>query len=223
MSLISPDRFQSTPPCGGDGPASPIQGGGRISIHAPLRGRLGHCRQDSLEAGISIHAPLRGRPQGEKGGSQWLCDFNPRPLAGATGGKDLQAHEVYISIHAPLRGRRKAGRSRASLLIFQSTPPCGGDSPAACRLWSLPISIHAPLRGRLYSSSCSSSKQHFNPRPLAGATLPAGGLPGPHGYFNPRPLAGATKRGPDHGPVVLISIHAPLRGRLIWRASWTAT
>ena len=57
---------------------------------------------------------------------------------------------------------------------------------------------------------------HFNPRPLAGATSLQGIYRLAHLYFNPRPLAGATQTGHDpHGPQH-ISIHAPLRGRLVF-------
>ena len=55
--------------------------------------------------GISIHAPLRGR----------------RSIA-------LARSEVCkISIHAPLRGRPSVDILDSLALIFQSTPPCGGD------------------------------------------------------------------------------------------------
>ena len=54
---------------------------------------------------ISIHAPLRGRH---------LETDNPRKIAD-------------ISIHAPLRGRQGQYFNILPFLIFQSTPPCGGD------------------------------------------------------------------------------------------------
>ena len=119
-----------------------------------------------------------------------------------------------ISIHAPLRGRLIPAATVRSDNLFQSTPPCGGDH----------FELLTLSRG-----------SHFNPRPLAGATSlsvnlsrgirfqstpPCGGDIPPTiiffcpRYFNPRPLAGATSflrysvwRG-------VISIHAPLRGRL---------
>ena len=53
--------FQSTPPCGGDLPPVMANAPSRISIHAPLRGRL--CLM-----------PTAMEPP----------NFNPRPLAGAT-------------------------------------------------------------------------------------------------------------------------------------------
>ena len=121
----------------------------KISIHAPLRGRLDRLPAEKQSAGISIHAPLRGRLQATgqvssrqifqstppcggdgtgKKAEQHRSNFNPRPLAGATTNSLL---------------------STSFLTKFQSTPPCGGDfSP----------SVHSLHYG------------NFNPRPLAGAT-----------------------------------------------------
>ena len=142
--------FQSTPPCGGDWPCvGKILISRKISIHAPLRGRLagalflvaGHC--------ISIHAPLRGRrrrrlPVGSCtqfqstppcGGDLilWKSDTEldkisiHAPLRGRPALKMIRACEGVISIHAPLRGRLNRRRRARIVDIFQSTPPCGGD------------------------------------------------------------------------------------------------
>ena len=54
----------------------------------------------------------------------------------------------------------------------------------------------------------------FNPRPLAGATLPYRRIGQRRFHFNPRPLAGATPDNGNHIVNGVISIHAPLRGRL---------
>ena len=141
-------------------------------------------------------------------------DFNPRPLAGATFRPGVLGRDSYISIHAPLRGRLSRSPTDYEQLLFQSTPPCGGDSP---RLWASP------------------GASYFNPRPLAGATEMRAMLDADEENFNPRPLAGATGSshpysllprfqstppcGGDQEPrqfalLVGISIHAPLRGRL---------
>ena len=98
-----------------------------------------------------------------------LVDFNPRPLAGATGRARMTADRRVISIHAPLRGRPNhtpylvkslyfnprplAGATKdleafAEWAKFQSTPPCGGDIYAIKYMRCEIISIHAPLRGR---------------------------------------------------------------------------
>ncbi len=75
-------------------------------------------------------------------------NFNPRPLAGATGA---------IALIRPA-------------VLFQSTPPCGGDGNGSGSSADYCISIHAPLRGRLRLSSRKTIFLDFNPRPLAGAT-----------------------------------------------------
>ena len=119
--------------------------------------------------------------------------FNPRPLAGAT---------VLLSPYS-----KEAG--------FQSPPPCGGDfhSPHLPHCDQL-ISIHAPLRGRPEKIRGLEAKQYFNPRPLAGATTGSSTDLYTVPDFNPRPLAGATTYFLSSLDVLIISIHAPLRGRL---------
>ena len=120
-----------------------------ISIHAPLRGRHRKKFYISLCRTISIHAPLRGRPWMHSfhcclqlfqstppcGGdpepiinADQLKNFNPRPLAGATGRDGTQLDGARISIHAPLRGRPRKPWLTLLHHQFQSTPPCGGDS-----------------------------------------------------------------------------------------------
>ena len=100
---------------------------------------------------------------------------------------------VAISIHAPLRGRPLA------FSLFSQSPL---------------ISIHAPLRGRLLVRRRPGLPHHFNPRPLAGATRFSMTLPTILTDFNPRPLAGATIVLQYVHKLIVISIHAPLRGRL---------
>ena len=169
-----------------------------------------------LPSEISIHAPLRGRLVPLYNLTQ-TPDFNPRPLAGATG-QALGPQGVHnISIHAPLRGRPR---------------------PVICRRWWRGISIHAPLRGRLPISHIFNVIEQFQSTPPCGGDLysllpgrcmsrfqstppcggdwwicrkrrtngfqstpPCGGDTGcdclsaaPHN-FNPRPLAGATVKG----------------------------
>ena len=121
-----------------------------------------------------------------------MGDFNPRPLAGATGCAAESWQHVKISIHAPLRGRP------------------GGDVFGNV---SDMISIHAPLRGRPGCSCRTWTPQKFQSTPPCGGdrwfAVPRRCLY----YFNPRPLAGATVFIDPDAPFTAISIHAPLRGR----------
>ena len=104
-------------------PAYPFQ---PISIHAPSRGRQWHFSHWFQYEEISIHAPSRGR-QLTSWKNNKVGHFNPRPLTGATQDSVLETPEVRISIHAPSRGRPLPSVLDIEALIFQSTPPHGGD------------------------------------------------------------------------------------------------
>ena len=54
-------EFQSTLPCGSDFFAVAAFKSTSISIHAPLRERLGKGKSSQVNTNISIHAPLRER------------------------------------------------------------------------------------------------------------------------------------------------------------------
>ena len=120
-------KFQSTPPCGGDhhdgqgGKAAqdfnprPLAGATMfaqactrltiISIHAPLRGRL--YEKCHLHPGHHFNPrPLAGATKMAIGAFLRKKNFNPRPLAGATHRPGGRHPGCLISIHAPLRGRR---------------------------------------------------------------------------------------------------------------------
>ena len=142
-------RFQSTPPCGGDSTGFALPHTLMISIHAPLRGRLKRCFFRDGAVVISIHAPLRGRPfsvvvgvrQPEfqstppcggdiqaDGRKIVVLDFNPRPLAGAT---SVETGLFWMPQHfnpRPLAGATMDTTGCCIVSLFQSTPPCGGDS-----------------------------------------------------------------------------------------------
>ena len=111
-------KFQSTPPCGGDLAKVSSFNHRSISIHAPLRGRPVSFSRSTALSMISIHAPLRGR--------HVVPDHLIDP--------------GHISIHAPLRGRLAGASANWLVGIFQSTPPCGGD-PRRRDLSPLPLGI----------------------------------------------------------------------------------
>ena len=86
--------------------------------------------------------------------------------------RDDADRKRVISIHAPLRGRRSDPFWTDGANLFQSTPPCGGDSRQHHKgVAKRSISIHAPLRGRQKVRSQARVRHDFNPRPLAGATV----------------------------------------------------
>ena len=105
MTIVCPPHFNPRPLAGATPAAGQPLRRCSISIHAPLRGRLELTLEDREGLWISIHAPLRGRLQ-------------------ATG---LCLDDGTISIHAPLRGRLVQLWFTLWFILFQSTPPCGGD------------------------------------------------------------------------------------------------
>ena len=229
------DKFQSTPPCGGDALA-------RNACYNIVKFQstppCGGDRSGSTQKPRSRH-------------------FNPRPHAGATSGSTWKLYRNPISIHAPMRGRLSAAALSASIALFQSTPPCGGDGkvkqPVQPQLNFNPrphagatdhcpedyrdgyISIHAPMRGRPLELSLLVVRAHISIHaPMRGRHHPRGCHHG--GFvisihapmrgrlkfipsrntgvnFNPRPHAGATPYSIIPILIFRISIHAPMRGR----------
>ena len=148
---------------------------------------------ESSTVKISIHAPLRGR-LGRQRGHGRKAYFNPRPLAGATGEQCKGTASRLISIHAPLRGRRSCRSCPGNSARFQSTPPCGGDLYGRKKeVGSNGFQSTPPCGGDGIFPGGNAHPGNFNPRPLAGATTGLCNRRDASGDFNPRPLAGATR------------------------------
>ena len=82
-----------------------MDGGGLISIHAPLTGSDGRRILFDGEKDISIHAPLTGSDYRKR--VDYLYDVlfqSTLPLRGATGILLNKRQSGEISIHAPLTG-----------------------------------------------------------------------------------------------------------------------
>ena len=187
--------FQSTPPRGGERAAKVNSSHiGQVSIHAPARGRTSSVLAHPRKPMVSIHAPARGRTRRKTDVRYNRDRFNPRPRAGANQVRSAGRCSSSVSIHAPARGRTTRGRVLPTTrmvsihapargrtycfhrsgfaLLFQSTPPRGGErSPrnhpahytsfnprpraganfAVGRSWGgAYVSIHAPARGRTW-------------------------------------------------------------------------
>ena len=169
-------------------------------------------------------------------------NFNPRPLAGATGMPTTKPSGRLFQSTPPHGGDvfrhvldNKHGR-------FQSTPPHGGDRLVHIWLQGLrdfnprpltgatlapiadfmdwPISIHAPSRGRLGTPKGQNGFFQFQSTPPHGGDLTSWAFPWRTYNFNPRPLTGATLASGGYGLKEGISIHAPSRGRLWWPKSF---
>ena len=190
--LEKAERFQSTPPCGGDRSFIISSSNPPYFNPRPLAGATKQRRVLVRARYISIHAPLRGRPS-------WRRNISKRPKFQSTPpcGGDPPAPMFPLSPSRfqstpPCGGDQRNSRRNPLNRKFQSTPPCGGDASA------MPM-----IRAQFLFQS----------------TPPCGGDPGQHpslhrSYdFNPRPLAGATYGKCFCSLKHLISIHAPLRGR----------
>ena len=211
------DRFQSTPPRGGDHDRSaqpdavrsfnprPRAGGDRsqgclstrrVSIHAPARGATSRSAGRRRPVSMFQSTPPRGgRPGRDRRAVASAAVSIHAPAGGATPGLHGSRAQMRVSIHAPARGattRPARERSRVATL-FQSTPPRGGR-PISGRshLVVRGVSIHAPAGGRRIASGACDGRGMFQ------STPPRGGRrrlePGTSMVrcFNPRPRGGAT-------------------------------
>ena len=102
--LVNIVKFQSTPPCGGDKVNNVSHATAATFQSTPPCGGDNSQRCCLWIQSISIHAPMRGR-RGKPRRNHHTPDFNPRPHAGAT-------NVIFDGV---------------PVLLFQSTPPCGGD------------------------------------------------------------------------------------------------
>ena len=110
--------------------------------------------QDShraAQSGISIHALMRGRPRFHKGFLLPSPYFNPHPRMGAT---------------------PRTSPKPSLMIIFQSTPPYGGDIHFCGSFFRIPISIHAPMRGRRKVKGATVWPYQFQSTPPCGGDQP---------------------------------------------------
>ena len=139
--------------------------------------------------------------------------FNPRPLAGAT----PHLHSPGVGSRnfnpRPLAGATSIAGDGAARLIFQSTPPCGGDW-SGTMIYDVDPEFQStpPCGGDLRRRAYPGCQSHFNPRPLAGATWRLRTTLARTCYFNPRPLAGATSFFMVHPPYFLFQSTPPCGG-----------
>ncbi len=193
-------------------------------------------RLDSLTGRVSIHAPAKGRQA-----KVWQLDrkrlarFDPRPREGATHRHHLHRPALAVSIHAPAKGRlpdalslltsmrfdprpREGAtglpRSSRRRRPFRSTPPRRGD----LRLPTVIISRRLfrstpPRRGDQGLATGSQAPECFDPRPREGATCGCRTRQRVWARFDPRPREGATSAPTPSLSSADVSIHAPAKGR----------
>ena len=144
-------------------------------------------------------------------------DFNPRSLTGAT-----SARLALSAVRLNFNPRSLTGATTLTLpliltsVLFQSTLPYGSDPILRNDAILSTISIHAPLRERPQRCTAAGNTAEFQ------STLPYGsdncvtGCYAKFTNFNPRSLTGATpQKARANIAYILISIHAPLRERLL--------
>ena len=102
-------NFNPRPHAGATAPAGSGAPAGRISIHAPMRGRPHDMRQKEAAQYFNPR-PHAGATRLPWRLTDRLPDFNPRPHAGATFLQEGPFKAITISIHAPMRGRQNEAR-----------------------------------------------------------------------------------------------------------------
>ena len=140
--------------------------------------------------------------------------FNSRPRMGATSKRKVFVPPTVISIHAPAWGRPVKYEMDNGDIVFQFTPPRGGDRGVVCEIidkglfqftpprggdvftavygLSGDISIHAPAWGRRHGLSNARSIKEFQFTPPRGGDRCWDSLSAYSRYFNSRPRVGAT-------------------------------
>ena len=115
-----------------------------------------------------------------------------------------------------MRGRPRKVTRWPSCLVFQSTPPCGGDGGfASCISAAVVFQSTPPCGGDRSPGSSTAPSADFNPRPHAGATVDKSVDNFPKGISIHAPMRGRPEQPVPSCSWVLISIHAPMRGRRI--------
>ena len=120
-------RFQSTPPCGGDGMDLNVLIGREDFNPRPLAGATKIIAVPA-EAEQFQSTPPCGGDHSHRGNGSSHAYFNPRPLAGATLCDRGILPRIKFQSTPPCGGDRRTKMAEGKELIFQSTPPCGGDS-----------------------------------------------------------------------------------------------
>ena len=182
----------------------------------PVRGATRDFIRHGAWFCVSIHAPVRGATRYADAMEPTDSRFNPRPRTGATRPRYLP----------PPSGRCQ---------MFQSTPPCGGDDGQLLMVGCGIVSIHAPVRGATPDHATRTNHLAFQSTPPYGGRLrthlsagsasrlfqstpPYGGRLRAHlskcasNCFNPRPRTGGDIGKSAEIGMVIVSIHAPVRG-----------
>ena len=206
--------FNSRPREGATGkallPAKPVD----VSTHAPAKGRLGQA--DHTARG---HSGFNSRPrEGATGGSGSTIyrhrSFNSRPREGATGGSGstIYRHRSFNS-----RPREGATAAEDALLLdyfrFNSRPREGATWSRRKRKQQTIVSTHAPAKGRPHPCPARRARFKFQLTPPRRGDLTNHDIYHHQNGFNSRPREGATVCSQATTLAVIVSTHAPAKGR----------
>jgi len=120
-----------------------------------------------------------------------------------------------VSIHAPVRGSDMiCEKCDVGSNVSIHAPVRGSDLPLLDGQGVRPVSIHAPVRGSDWDTSrLSTALFRFNPRSRARERRRSGAGPSPRKRFQSTlPCEGATVIAAEGDRVLVVSIHAPVRG-----------
>ena len=192
---LSSLMFQLTPPRGGDDLRLALSRLPQcVSTHAPARGRRDWFIVCGNNDEFQLTPPRGGDPWRRSRRSS-RPGFNSRPREGAT---------------------RRTASTRARRGSFQLTPPRGGDGmPLPCRMPCIMFQLTPPRGGDLSNDVPRFFMDGFNSRPREGATFRSCLSASDFYRFNSRPREGATAPFFHPVAVLLVSTHAPARGRRI--------
>ena len=171
--------------------------------------------RSGVSAPVSIHAPVWGRQSIPPDPDRCIPGFDPRPRVGATATLQSQFFpRTWFRSTPPCGGDDPAANSCRSPPAFRSTPPCGGDSLSR-KVWrgrqwfrSTP-----PCGGDAGATAPAFDRAGFDPRPRVGATRPRCPSRSRQACFDPRPRVGATLEDLAGRGIEQVSIHAPVWGR----------
>ncbi len=120
-----------------------------------------------------------------------------------------------VSIHAPVKARQNDKYIPGFYIGFNPRAREGATSGLQSKILTILFSIHAPVKARHFCQNISVCSSSFNPRAREGATGKSFFGTYLAVSFNPRAREGATI---DTIRVIIknnVSIHAPVKARLI--------
>ncbi len=210
--------FDPRPREGATHPQGRVFAGARVSIHAPARGRPSTSATNAAGSAFRSTPPRGGdraalntfyvleqkgfRSTPPRGGdndcSLWSSrydGFDPRPREGATFVSPLNFGAAW----------------------FRSTPPRGGDSRLKRHLYSRVGFDPRPREGATTGAAAGLAATWFRSTPPRGGDATLAWVARYNNSFDPRPREGATRPATAAEVSLAVSIHAPARGRLVWR------